>query len=290
MKKSNILNILLVSVGIIVGAYKYIEGGFHWYIGANIANVIMMGDIIYFIIVSILAGMCSGFGVKIAKTARRDEIECKMLIKSGFWIVLLLSIGMLVICSICQEYIIYCAGASPEVLYSIDYYLEMYMKGFAFTTLFSYILMVIRALGNYKIPCLFIVCAVMAEWGMIKILMSIPSFPVYYLPYIANAKVLINIVVFLIAVVYFRVKYARWCRMRINIKIFLQTLVQFVKEGGIAGMLGLPLGFMALIEIKKYVNVEFLEATTYNGNILMLGTVIMAPLMARLLVKKYVDD
>jgi len=279
-----------MSVGIIVGAYKYIEGGFRWYTGANIENIIMTGDILYFIIVSILAGMCSGFGVKVAKTAKRDEIECKILIKSGFWIVLLLSIGVLFICSICQEYIIYYIGASPEVLNYIDFYLEMYMKGVLFTALFSYILTVIRAMGNYKIPCLLIVCAVMAEWGMIKILMNIPGFPVHYLPYIANVKVLINILVFFIAVVYFRAEYAKWCRVKINMKIFLQTLVQFIKAGSATGLLGLPLAFMVLIEIKNFVNVEFLESTTYNGNILMLGTVIMAPFMARLLVERYAED
>lgn len=290
MKKSNFLNIVLMSVGIIVGAYKYIWGGFRWYIEAGMGDLIMGSDILYFIFVSILAGMCSGFGVKIAKTARHNEEECKVLIKSGFWVVLVLSIGVAIMYACFIYPCLTSSPPTPEVYTYINIELETYIKGLLFTALFAYILVVIRALGDYKIPCLFIVCAVVIEWSMIRILMNISGFPGWYLPYIRNAKVLLNMFLFLGAYVYFRVKYSKWCRVKISIKIFFKTLIQFFKAGGVMGLLGLPLAFMVLIEIDKLINVDFLESTSYYGNFLLLGTVIMAPIMARLLVERYAED
>ena len=85
-------------------------------------------------------------------------------------------------------------------------------------------------------------------------------------------------------------KYSKWCRVKISMKIFIKMLIQFFKAGGVMGLLGLPLASMVFIEIDNLINVDFLEATTYYGNLLLLGTVIMAPFMARLVVKKYTED
>jgi len=293
MKKSKAINILLMSVGIIFGAYKFIWG-FSWFKETSLAPVIMGGDSFYFIFVSILAGMCNGFGAKIAKAARCDETECKTLIKCGFWIVLVLSISAILM----YNFFIYPFLSKAEVYGDINIYLHMYIKGLPFTVFFAYILVIIRALGNYKFPCLFIACAVLIEWGMIRILVhaDFPGIRGFVLTYITNVRVLLNILLFLVAYVYFRIKYFKWCKVKISMKIFAKTLLLFFKAGCGIGLLGLPLSFMILMESKKYVE-SFIGAfflninqVIYFGNLLLLGAIILAPFMARVLVEKYAEE
>lgn len=61
--------------------------------------------------------------------------------------------------------------------------------------------------------------------------------------------------------------------------------VQCLMVGVKSGVIGLPLAFMILIESKRFV-----ETGAYYSAYLLLGVLVMASFMARLLVERYSEE
>lgn len=269
-----------MSMGIMFGACKYIiDGMLCQRLGLIIVKSILLSEAMFFVIVSILAGINNGFGSLIAESARENETECKMLIRNGFRVIILLSIGVTVLCTLCKKPMIRLLVDWSELYAGTNYYFERWIVTIPFVMLFSYIMVLIRSLGDFKTPCLFIVGAVLVELGMTRIMVCSNVLSM------ATAKVCWNVVLFLIAYGYFRVKYPNLCRGKVNTKLNWSAWKKIFKSGIVNGVLGLPLALMILWESKM-----FAESSAYCYLYLLLGVLIMAPLMARLLVGKYSEN
>lgn len=288
MKKVNKNGIYFcVFFEIMFGYIKYIMGvWFYRGLGGVTTKAILLNEVLCFAIISVLAGICIGFGALIAKSAKENEIECKMLVRNGFYMTIALSLGIVIICMLCKRSIVGMLADSPKLHELMLSCFERRIIVIPFVTLFSYIMVLFRAMGDFKTPCLFIVTAVLLELGMTRFIIDI-SGDTYCMQRIVIAEVILNILLFLIAYIYYRVRYSNWYQGKVNIKWNWNVCRQFFKAGEITGGLGLPLVLMALVESKRFMG----ETNIYHSSYLLFGALIMAPFMARFIIEKYsVDD
>jgi len=181
-------------------------------------------------------------------------------------------------------FLYYFANAADIYIYDFARrWYSIFMLVIPFWALFSYMLIVMRALGEYKIPCLFIVGTVLVEWGVARILINVLGFldAFYKLVWI---NVLVSLVLFFIVFTFFKAKYAVWLQTKVSMKKMLWVSIQFFKSGSTMVLIGLPLAIMILIETKL-----FIERGMFLMPPLLIGAVLMAPLMAKLLVDKYAE-
>lgn len=272
-----------MSIGIIFGTYNYIIVPF---VNEDIEKMkyIELANATYFLIISILIGISNGIGILIAKSVKKDEIECRMLIHNGFCMMALLTLGVTAICILYRDWLLMVIGHSEEWHAFIRGYFTMLLFATPFVVFLSYIMALIQAMENFKIPCIFIVCGVLGERGILKCMLNTLDIT-FFMSIIIVVKSVLIILMCVLACVYFRKRYSQWCFSKVKAKINLKLCVQCLRAGVKIGILSLPLAFMVLI-LSKF----FMITGIYVSIYLLLGTVIMAPFMARLIVEKYLED